>query len=133
MIDDVRVYAKVLTQDEAAVVATAESLSDIARIALASRTSGQSKKLRLAFLDQYASVDIQDAWRHLKGLERRRAELWDSFPTVMVMEEMDPPKETHRLIRGAYDVPGERVSPGVPAILPPVDEGEAPNRLAFAR
>ncbi|MBM62977.1 MAG: hypothetical protein CL484_08530 [Acidobacteria bacterium] len=133
MIDDVRVYAKVLTPAEAAVVATAESLSDIARIAPASRTSGQSEKLRLAFLDQYASVEIQDAWRHLKGLERRRAELWDSFPTVMVMEEMDPPKETHRLIRGAYDVPGERVSPGVPAILPPVNENEAPNRLAFAR
>ena len=133
MIDDVRIYTRVLTPTETAVVATAESLSDIAQIAPASRTSGQSEKLRLAFLDQYASSDIQDAWRHVKDLERRRAELWDSFPTVMVMEEMDPPKETHRLIRGAYDLPGERVSPGVPAILPPVNEGEAPNRLAFAR
>ena len=53
-IDDVRIYTAVLTPDQAAVVATGESLSEIARIAPASRTAGQSEKLRLSFLDQYA-------------------------------------------------------------------------------
>jgi hypothetical protein len=133
MIDDVRLYTKVLTAIEASVLATGESLSEIARVPPADRSSGQMEKLRLAFLEQYAPSAIQDAWSHVKHLERRRSELWESFPTVMVMEEMDPPRETYQLIRGAYDVPGEQVNPGVPAILPPIAESEPTNRLAFAR
>ena len=133
VIDDVRIYTAVLTPGQAAVVATAESLTEIARIAPASRTAGQSEKLRLSFLDQYAPQPIQAAWRRVTDLERHRAELWDSFQTVMVMEEMEPRRDTFRLIRGAYDVPGEKVSPGVPAVLPPLSEGRENNRLAFAR
>ncbi len=132
-IDDVRIYMAALTPEQAAVVATAEALPDIARIAPADRTAGQAEKLRLAFLDQYAAEDAQEAWRHLNDLEDQRAAMWESFPTVMVMDEMDPPRETFRLIRGAYDVHGERVTPSVPAILPPLPEGAEANRLAFAR
>ena len=132
-IDDVRIYMEALTPEQAAVVATAEPLPDLARIAPADRTTGQAEKLRLAFLDQYASDEVQEAWRHVNDLEDERAALWESFPTVMVMDDMNPPRETFRLIRGAYDVPGERVTPGVPAILPPLPEGAEANRLAFAR
>ena len=133
LIDDVRIYKAALTPGQAAVVATAESLSEIARIAPASRTAGQSEKLRLGFLDQYAAQPIQEAWRQVIELERERAELWESFPTVMVMEEMEPRRDTYQLIRGAYDVPGEEVSPGVPAVLPPLAENQENNRLTFAR
>ena len=133
MIDDVRIYMEALTPEQAAVVATGETLTEIARIAPASRTAGQSAKLRLAFLDQYAAQPVQEAWRKVKDLERERAELWASFPTVMVMEEMEPRRDTHLLIRGAYDVPGERVEPGVPAVLPPLADGQENDRLAFAR
>ena len=131
-IDDVRIYTEALTPEQAAVVATAETLPDIAHIAPADRTPGQAEKIRLAYLDQYAGAEVQDAWRHLNDLEDQRAEMWESFPTVMVMDEMNPPRETFQLIRGAYDVPGERVTPNVPAILPPLPEGAGANRLGFA-
>ena len=133
MIDDVRIYTAALTPEQAAVVAIGESLTEIARIAPASRTAGQAEKLRLAFLDQYAAQPVQEAWRKANDLERERAELWDSFPTVMVMEEMEPRRDTFLLIRGAYDVPGERVEPDVPAVLPPLLDGQENDRLAFAR
>ena len=53
--------------------------------------------------------------------------------TVMVMDYK--PRDTHVLIRGAYNEPGEKVSPGGPAILPPLvgREGEAKTRLDLAR
>ena len=51
----------------------------------------------------------------------------DRVPTTMVMEEMPTPRETHVLIRGQYDQPGEQVGPGVPARLPPLPGGEAPT------
>ena len=133
MIDDVRIYMEVLTPVQAAVVATGETLTEIARIAPASRTAGQAEKLRLAFLDQYAAPEVREAWQNAKDLERERAALWDSFPTIMVMEEMEPRRDTFRLIRGAYDVPGESVDPGVPAVLPPMPDDVPNDRLGFAR
>ena len=133
MIDDVRVYMEALTPEQAAVVATGETLTEIARIAPAGRTAGQAEKLRLAFLDQYAAPEVRDAWQNVKDLERERTALWESFPTVMVMEEMEPRRDTFRLIRGAYDVPGERVDPGVPAVLPPMPDDATNDRLGFAR
>jgi hypothetical protein len=133
MIDDVRIYMEALTAEQAAVVATGETLTEIARIAPASRTAGQAGKLRLAFLDQYAVPEVREAWQNVKDMERERAALWDSFPTVMVMEEMEPRRDTFRLIRGAYDVPGERVDPGVPAVLPPMPDDATNDRLGFAR
>ena len=132
-IDDVRIYGAVLTPEQAAVVATAESISAIAAIPPDQRTPAQAEKLRLCFLDQYAPPEILEAWRAVATLEGEREELWESFPTVMVMEEMAERRPTFRLNRGAYDNPAEEVFPGVPAVLPPLPEGVEANRLAFAR
>ncbi len=132
-IDDVRIYAAVLTADEAAVVGTADSLSDIADIPADQRSDAQADKMRLAFLDQYAPLKIHEAWRQVIALERERKALWESFPTVMVMEELEDRRPTFQLIRGAYDNPGDPVSPGVPAVLPPLPAGLEPNRLSLAR
>jgi hypothetical protein len=51
----------------------------------------------------------------------------------MVMEEVPVPKDTFILARGVYDRPGEKVSRGVPAILPALPAGAPPNRLGLAR
>lgn len=42
-------------------------------------------------------------------------------------------RTTHWLIRGDWLNPGEAVSPGVPAALPPLATDTPPNRLGFAR
>ena len=132
-IDDVRIYTSVLTPEEVGVLATVESISEIAAIAPADRTASQIAKLRLCFLDQYAPQEIQETWRQLVALEREREALWESFPTVMVMAEMQPRRQAFRLDRGAYDNPAEPVSPGVPAVLPPLPGNTEANRLALAR
>ena len=131
--DDVRIYDVVLTPGEAAVAATAETLSDIAALAPGQRTGAQTDKLRRAFLDQYAPQAVQEAVRHVAVLERQRDELWASLPTVMVMEELPVRRPTFRLNRGSYDNPAEEVFPGVPAVLPPLPAGVEANRLSFAR
>ena len=53
--------------------------------------------------------------------------------STMVMEEMAKPRPTFLLKRGDYDQKGERLAPGVPASLPPLPEGAAPDRLGLAR
>jgi hypothetical protein len=55
------------------------------------------------------------------------------MPTVMVMRDLPTPRETHLLQRGAYDKPGEVVTRGVPAVLPPLPSGVRDDRLALAQ
>jgi len=45
----------------------------------------------------------------------------------------DQARETFVLGRGQYDNPGERVTPGIPAIMPPLPPGLPANRLALAK
>ncbi|HYM11394.1 MAG TPA: DUF1553 domain-containing protein, partial [Bryobacterales bacterium] len=132
-IDDVRVYHEALSPEDAAIVATAASVRDIAALPPAERAKAQSDKIRLAFLETSAPAEIRQPWRSLEDLEIERARFVESLPTVMVMQEMPERRETHILIRGAYDHPGEKVSPGVPAILGPLPAGAPNNRLGFAR
>ena len=53
--------------------------------------------------------------------------------SVMIMAEMDTPRETFILERGAYDKPGKRVFPSVLSALPALPESVPNNRLGLAR
>jgi hypothetical protein len=55
------------------------------------------------------------------------------FPTTMVLKERAKPRETFVHVGGDFTRHGERVSPGVPAVLPALSGVESPNRLALAR
>ena len=133
LIDDVRVYDRQLMPQELAVVATEAPLNELARIKPNKRTPAQRDKLRLAFLDQYAPPDIREAWETLSQARRKRDDFVDAFPTVMIMKEREDPRQTHLLVRGQYDAPGDPVSPGVPDALPPIPSGVPNNRLGLAR
>jgi hypothetical protein len=56
-----------------------------------------------------------------------------SIVTTMIAKERGERRETFILIRGEYDQPGEKVEPGVPAILPPFPPGAPLNRLGLAQ
>ena len=132
-IDEVRVYNRDLESEEVALLATPSSIAEILAIATEKRSERQRRKLRTYFVEHHAPEAIQQAVRDLDALRDRRAQFWKSVPTVMVMEEMPVPRATHVLVRGQYDKPGERVEPGVPAVFPPLPEGNPANRLGFAR
>nr|WP_082408808.1 DUF1549 and DUF1553 domain-containing protein [Verrucomicrobium spinosum] len=69
----------------------------------------------------------------IKKATQARDKYIASLPTVMIMQEAEKPKPAHLLLRGQYSTPGEVVTPGTPAVLPPLPEGAPRNRLAFAR
>ena len=132
-IDEAFVYDRELTPDEAAILAVARNLGEIARIPDASRTRGQRLKLERAFVHALGPPGVRSAWADLTELERERETLAREVATVMIMAEMDPPRETFMLDRGAYDKLGERVLPGVLSVLPALPASAPNNRLALAR
>jgi hypothetical protein len=56
-----------------------------------------------------------------------------AFPTAMVMRDMEKPRDTFLLMRGAYDKPGEKVAPATPGVFSPLPDGAPRNRLSLAR
>ena len=132
-IDEVLVYGRELTADEASMLAVAENLSQIAQVREEDRTPGQARKLEHAFANQYGPPSVKASWMALERLRRAREALKGSVPSVMIMAEMPTPRETFILERGAYDKPGKRVFPGVLAALPPLPGSVANNRLDLAR
>jgi hypothetical protein len=132
-IDDVRVYGRALTNDEVAMLAITRDLSQIAALPVSRRKPSEAAKLRNAFLEEGAPASIQQAWRTYQEAGRAGDAFLDTIQTVMVMEESPTPKETFLLVRGAYDRPGEKVSRGVPEVLPPLPSGSPTNRLGLGR
>jgi hypothetical protein len=133
LIDDARVYGRVLERDEIAALAVGAPCGAIAARPERERSEAERRVLRRSFLENGAADEMRQAWRRLEALRWEKEKLERTFPTVMVMAECSVPRETHVLLRGAYDRPGERVEPGVPAVFPSLPRGAPNNRLGFAR
>jgi len=69
--------------------------------------------------------------RQIAGLQRTKLEV----PSVPVMRELprQQHRQTHVMIKGNFLVPGDEVTPGVPAFFGSLPKGVPTNRLAMAR
>ena len=132
-IDDVRIYNRDLSAKEVESVATIDSITDIVVTPADQRSKSQSNKLRAYYLVNAAPKPVQQAYQQVVRLRREKRQRIESIPTTMVMQEMQEPRSTYVLTRGEYNKPGEKVTPGVPAALPPLRNGAENNRLAFAQ
>jgi hypothetical protein len=52
----------------------------------------------------------------------------EAAPVTFIYRELNQPRESFVMLRGQYDAPGERVEPGIPAVLPQIAES-ADRRL----
>lgn len=91
------------------------------------------QRRRLAEIDsRLAALQGEASAADRAALQRQKDQLV-AANSVMVMEELDQPRQTRVLIRGAYDQPAEAVSPAVPHILPPMPADAPMNRLGLAQ
>jgi hypothetical protein len=130
-IDDVRVFNRELTAEEALSTGVLETLDKIASLRSEQRSPAQSAKLRLAFLAEGADESVQRAGRLLAEARDARDRYFEKIPTVMVMEE-GPKRQAYILRRGAYDAPGDAVEPATPRALPGWRTEWPRNRLGLA-
>jgi hypothetical protein len=96
------------------------------------RTDAQKSELK-TYYRYNVSPEARQLAEELAKLVRARADLEKQVPTAMVMQELDKPRDTFLLLRGAYDARGEKVAMATPAFLPPLPRGEPANRLGLAK
>ena len=127
-----RVYDRPLEVAEAEILSTHEPIRYVLSLAEGKRSKEHKERLRDYFLSHDAPEAIRHAWIELASLKERQAQLRREIPTVQVMAEMGRPRETFILGRGDYRNHGEKVTPGVPALLPPLPKDAPANRLGLA-
>ena len=136
-IDDLRLYGRVLTAGEVEDLAIHYKAGAILSGINGKRSKDQAEYLREYFLDYAAPAALRTAQSELEALQKQKDAAQKPIPTAMVMAELKKPRETFVLARGDYRNRTEKVQPGVPAMLPPLEldagAGTPPNRLTLAK
>jgi hypothetical protein len=130
-ISDVRFYSRALLPSEIGIIAHGQHVAAILKTPADQRTPEQHKTLT-AFVEA-TDPDLAKANASLSQLNSDKTALENTMPDTMVMEELPKPRDTFVLLRGAYDKHGDKVEPGVPAVLPHLPADAPPNRLGLAR
>lgn len=137
LIDDARIYDRVidLVPHELAAISEPRSVFELLKAATENPDEDVQGlwKLWHYFAHDPVSNELFEATKKREASRRALREFQHSLPTVMVMQEMETPRETHVLQRGQYDRPGERVAFGTPAALSPLPEDAPSNRLGLAK
>ncbi len=131
-VDDVRIYDRALTVAEVATLAGSDPIAEI----LATPSEKRSEEQLATLRDHYLKGSDPEYRALTEGLASLRAErdaLSRQTATTLVMGERAERRPAHVLERGQYDQPREEVTPGTPAMLPPMPQDAPPNRLGLAR
>jgi hypothetical protein len=132
-VDDLRLYSRVLSPDEVKQIAVHYPIQAALSGVFGKQTKEESARVRDYFLTHAAPDRLRKLYAELKELKREREEVEKKITTAMVMAEMEKPRETFILARGDYRNKTDKVTAGVPAVLPPLAKGATPNRLALAK
>jgi len=131
LIDDVRFYDRALSAGDAGLLAF-EGIMPIVAKSGGRRSQEERDDLRRFYKDNYA-VDFLRSEAALEKARKTKDDLIKSIPSSMIMEEMDPPRETFQLIRGDFRNKGERVAANTPAFLPPIRKAAVENKDGHLR
>ncbi len=136
LVDEVRVYNRVLSASEAAALAGGGEIRAILATVSKDRTPQQQQTLRTHFLANH-DMPYQQLSAELTAREREKRKLEaEGQIESLIWEDSAKPKPAFILMRGQYDKPGEPVTRNTPSALPPLPpkpDGEIPTRLDLAR
>jgi Protein of unknown function (DUF1553)/Protein of unknown function (DUF1549)/Concanavalin A-like lectin/glucanases superfamily/Planctomycete cytochrome C len=131
-LSDLRIYGRRLYANEALELGLLAPLHTVLQRPADRRSEEQQKWLRKYFLAQAANDLEKQLDTDYTALNKSLDKLNREIPSTMVMAEMEKPRDTFLLKRGDYRTPGDKVTPGIPAVLPPMPTGVPRNRLALA-
>ncbi|MCA9008991.1 MAG: DUF1553 domain-containing protein [Planctomycetaceae bacterium] len=132
-LDELRILQRTFTTQEVADWFHAERIRGIVESPASSRGGRETDVLLDYFIHHHADEAAIMARSNLQAARREEQAFRESIPTTLVMQEMPKPRETHVLLRGVYNQPGELVKPDVPAAISAWPADAPRNRLGFAQ
>jgi hypothetical protein len=132
LIQDVRLYDRTLSAQEAAQVAAGTRIAYLAAKPSDQRSDAQTDELFAWWLEAQ-DQPYRQAVEHLAGLEKEQTAIRQRSTVAHVQQERDTPPTAYVLFRGEYDQRREQVQPDTPDVLPPMPPELPRNRLGFAQ
>ncbi len=130
LIQDIRIYRKVLAEKEITLV------SEIPRrqylLSKPNRTGEEIEELYTWYLNTN-DAEYPRLVSQVQSLIAERNEIKKRGTVAHVMNEADSGAKAYVLMRGDYDKRGDEVQPATPKVLPPMLEDLPPNRLGLAK
>ncbi|MCY2962123.1 MAG: DUF1553 domain-containing protein, partial [Planctomycetota bacterium] len=131
-IQDLRLYSKVLSEQEASQLATGTRGAWLVSKPAADRTDAEKQELFDWWLVTIDKPSIELTAK-LASLEAERSQITSRGTIAHVMQEKADPALAFVLFRGEYDQRRDEVQPATPDVLPPMPEDLPKNRLGFAQ
>ncbi len=101
------------------------------RITPAKRTPEQEKQLRTYYFE-YVCAPTKEAFGTLikdrDALQKQRDDFEKAIPSTFVWNDLPEARQSFVMMRGQYNQPGDKVEPGVPAILPALEKAKPEAR-----
>lgn len=108
-----------------------ENIRIILALSADQRNDQQKKELTDYALNNAAA--FAEAKRNADTARQSREQAEKQVATTMILRDRAEPRDTFILVRGAYDKFADKVSHGVPAVLPSLPSDAPANRLTLAR
>ena len=132
VVDEITVFDRELTSLEVLQLADSEQVKE-----LVEQPADQLKEEALNLLKAYYLKNKvpgqQPLLRRLQTLREKANQTVDTLREIMVMREMDQPRQSHILNRGQYDAPGVAVFPNTPESILAFPKDLPKNRLGLAQ
>ncbi len=132
MADELTVFDRQLTPIEVAQLADSFSLATALRTLPSELSPYQTRQLFDYFLSN-VHTEYRDQLATLYETRNEHSEAVEDVQEIMVMREMDQPRPTYFLDRGAYDARRNILSAHTPGVLSASGGAEPRNRLGLAR
>ena len=113
-----------------------QPVRDAIKVETDKRTPEQTLLIRshfLKFVYAKSRTDLEPMQKKIDELTKQRNDLDAAIPVSMIMQDLPTPRDTFVLRRGEYTLKGEKVTPAVPAIFPPMASEAPRNRLGLAQ
>jgi hypothetical protein len=134
-IDELQIFGSVLTEENVKQLESLQSVTGFAdwvRVPLDQRTDEQKNQIRRFYLDRI-DEEYPKIQAGIAQSQKEKSAIEETYPAAMVLREMNPPRETFVLKRGAYDQPSDKVESMVPQVLHSPELGQPKSRLDLAR
>jgi len=118
-------------RDSAALWPVPAEVAEVLAVSAEKRSREQQELLVAHY--RTVSPNIRKIEREIFLVNEREAELANMKYTSLVMKEAEQPRKTYVHVRGNFLEKGKEVTPGVPAVLPPLPADQPANRLALAQ
>ena len=132
VVDDILVFTKELTALEVVQISKAEKFQSIINKSANELTQAENKMLNEYYVSNF-SKPYQLALNELAYTRRIQVDSLEGIPEIMVMKEMEEPRQTFILKQGQYNQYSERVYPNTPESILAFPDSLEKNRLGLAK